>query len=288
MYRVCIYSKSKLLSKQNNACDPNNIMKFTLDVENNPTGWPDHTQLPESDGTFVKNFQEHPQSILLTDSITPVLQSIHPDGNYCIGQDSGIYWRLTEPLERGAEAPDWFYVPNVPPTIDGQLRRSYVMWQEFVAPLIVLEFVSGNGAEERDRTPLLRSGQQETKPGKFWIYENVIRPAFYGIYEVTKASVEVYHLIEDRYQLVAANERGHYPIAPLGVELGIWQGRYQNVELPWLRWWDSAGNLLLSGAERAQQEQQRADREQERAQQAEDQLEQLRAQLRSAGIEPQL
>jgi Uma2 family endonuclease len=288
MYRVCIYSKSKLLSKQNNACDPNNIMKFTLDVENNPTGWPDHTQLPESDGTFVKNFQEHPQSILLTDSITPVFQSIHPDGNYCIGQDSGIYWRLTEPLERGAEAPDWFYVPNVPPTIDGQLRRSYVMWQEFVAPLIVLEFVSGNGAEERDRTPLLRSGQQETKPGKFWIYENVIRPAFYGIYEVTKASVEVYHLIEDRYQLVTANERGHYPIEPLGVELGIWQGRYQNVELPWLRWWDSAGNLLLSGAERAQQEQQRADREQERTQQAEDQLEQLRAQLRSAGIEPQL
>ncbi len=295
MYRVWIYSKSKLLSKPNNACDPNNIMKFTLDVENNPTGWPDHTQLPESDGTFVKNFQEHPQSILLTDSITPVFQSIHPDGNYCIGQDSGIYWRLTEPLERGAEAPDWFYVPNVPPTIDGKLRRSYVMWQEFVAPLIVLEFVSGNGAEERDRTPLLRSGQQETKPGKFWIYENVIRPAFYGIYEVTKASVEVYHLIEDRYQLVAANERGHYPIEPLGVEVGIWHGRYQNVELPWLRWWDSAGNLLLSGAERAQQEQQiaeqerqRADREQERAQQAEDQLEQLRAQLRSAGIEPQL
>ena len=288
MYRVCIYSKSKLLSKQNNACDLNNIMKFTLDIENNPTGWPDHTQLPESDGTFVKIFQEHPQSILLTDSITPVFQSIHPDGNYCIGQDSGIYWRLTEPLERGAEAPDWFYVPNVPPTIDGQLRRSYVMWQEFVAPLIVLEFVSGNGAEERDRTPLLRSGQQETKPGKFWIYENVIRPAFYGIYEVTKASVEVYHLIEDRYQLVAANERGHYPIAPLGVELGIWQGRYQNVELPWLRWWDSAGNLLLTGFERAQQEQQRADREQERAQQAEDRLEQLRAQLRSAGIEPQL
>ena len=141
----------------------------------------------------------------------------------------------------------------------------------------------------------MRSGQQESKPGKFWIYENAIRPAFYGIYEVTKASVEVYHLIENRYQLVAANERGHYPIEPLGVELGIWQGRYQNVELPWLCWWDSAGNLLLSGAERAQQEQQiaqqerqRADREQERSQQAEDQLEQLRAQLRSAGIEPQL
>ena len=256
-------------------------MKFTLDVENNPTGWPDHTQLPESDGTFVKNFQELPQSILLTDSINPVFQNIHPDGNYCIGQDSGIYWRLTEPLERGAEAPDWFYVPNVPPTLDGKLRRSYVMWQEFVSPLIVLEFVSGNGAEERDRTPLLRSGQQETKPGKFWIYENVIRPAFYGIYEVNRASVEVYHLVDNSYHLVQANDRNHYPIQPLRVELGIWQGRYQNAELPWLRWWDSAGNLLLTGFERAEQERQRADRTQH-------QLDQLRAQLRSAGIEPEL
>ena len=277
-------------------------MKFSLDVENNPTGWPDHTQLPESDGTFVKNFQEHPQSILLTDSITPVLERIHADGNYCIGQDSGIYWRLTDPLEKGAEAPDWFYVPNVPPTLDGEYRRSYVMWQEFVSPFIILEFVSGNGSEERNKTPLLRSGKQETKPGKFWIYENVIHPVFYGIYEVSKASVEVYYLTQGRYQLVTANDRGHYPIAELGVELGIWQGSYQNMELPWLRWWDNQGNLLLTGFERvdreqeiAQQQRQRADREQEIAQQqrqradrAEDELEQLRAQLRSAGIEPQL
>ena len=244
-------------------------------AQSNPTlTLPDHTQLPESDGSFVKNFQEHPQSILLTDSITPVLERIHPDANYCIGQDSGIYWRLTEPLERGAEAPDWFYVPNVPPTLDGQSRRSYVMWQELISPLIVLEFVSGNGAEERDRTPLLRTGKQETKPGKFWIYENVIHAGFYAIYEVSKASVEVYALMENSYRLVAANERGHYPIEPLGVELGIWQGRYQNMELPWLRWWDSEGNLLLAGSERANR--------------AEQELEQLRAQLRSAGIEPEL
>jgi hypothetical protein len=39
-----------------------------------PPPFPDHTQLPESDGTFVKNLQNHPQSIILTDSIGPVLQ----------------------------------------------------------------------------------------------------------------------------------------------------------------------------------------------------------------------
>jgi hypothetical protein len=47
------------------------------------TTLPDHTQLPESNGTFVfakraegKNWQEHPQSILLTDSITPILKQL--------------------------------------------------------------------------------------------------------------------------------------------------------------------------------------------------------------------
>jgi Uma2 family endonuclease len=235
------------------------------------TPLPDHTELPESDGTFVKNFQEHPQSILLTDSIQPVLQQQHPDGQYCIGQDSGIYWRITEPPERGAEAPDWFYVPNVSPTINGQVRRSYVLWQEYVAPLIVLEFVSGNGSEERDRTPIT---------GKFWVYEQAIRVPFYAIYEVKKASVEVYHLIENHYELVPANERGRYPITAMGVELGIWQGQYQNVELPWLRWWDLQGNLLLTGEERAEQERQRAEQEHQRA-------ERLAAQLRALGIEPE-
>jgi Uma2 family endonuclease len=234
------------------------------------TPLPDHTQLPESNGTFVKNLQEHPQSILLTDSLYPLLQDRHPDGQYCIGQDSGIYWRMTDPPEKGAEAPDWFYVPNVPPTLNGQMRRSYVLWQEYIAPLIVLEFVSGSGEEERDRTPIT---------GKFWVYEQAMRVPFYGIYEVAKAQVEVYHLIENAYQLLSANDRGHFPIAPLGIELGIWQGCYQNAELPWLRCWDLNGNLLLTGDERATKESQRADLEKQRA-------DRLADYLRSQGIDP--
>ena len=220
------------------------------------THLPNHTELPESDGTFVKNFQEHPQSILLTDSIRPVLQKLHPDGQYAIGQDCGIYWRLTDPPEKGAEAPDWFYVPNVPPLLNGLVRRSYVLWQEYIAPLIVLEFVSGDGLEERDNTPIT---------GKFWVYEQAIRVPFYGIYEVKTASVEVFHLVDGRYQRVVANERGHYPILQLGVELGIWQGLYGNMELPWLRWWDSQGNLLLNGDERVKQEHDITEQERQRA-----------------------
>lgn len=230
-----------------------------------PTSLPDHTQLPESDGNFVKNFQEHPQSILLTTSITPILQQHHPDGQYCIGQDSGIYWRITEPPQRGVVSPDWFYVPDVPPMLEGQYRRSYVLWQEIVAPLIVLEFVSGDGSEERDNTPY---------EGKFWVYERAIRVPYYGIYEVSRASVEVYQLVNGSYQLIPVNERGHYPIEPLGVEIGIWQGRYQNMEFSWLRWWDAQGNLLLTAEERFEQERQRAER--------------LAAQLRALGVDPEV
>jgi hypothetical protein len=118
--------------------------------------------------------------------------------------------------------------------------------------------------------------------GKFWVYEQAIRVPYYGIYEVAKAQVEVYHLIDNNYQLMKPNERGHYPIAPMGVELGIWQGFYLNAELPWLRWWDAQGNLLLTGEERAEVERQKRER-------IVDKLRSLSAeQLNALGIDPEM
>ncbi len=257
---------------------------------------PDHKQLPESDGTFVKNFQEHPQSIVLTSSIAPVLEKLHPDGRYCIGQDSGIYWRMMEPPEKGAEAPDWFYVPNVSPLLDGEYRRSYVLWKESVAPLIAIEFVSGSGKEERDATPPSAS----EKAGKFWVYEQAIRIPFYAIFDAWKDILEVYHLVDGRYAKMEPNDRGHFAIAPMAVELGLQQEIQQREMTTWLRWWDEDGNLLLTGDERAVQSdaianQQRAIADQERAiadqerliaNQERQQKEKLEAYLRSLGINP--
>jgi hypothetical protein len=78
---------------------------------------------------------------------------------------------------------------------------------------------------------------------------------------------------------MSANERGHYPIPPMGVELGIWQGQYEEMELPWLRWWDSEGNLLLTGDERSQLLASQLEQERQRA-------EQLAERLRQMGINP--
>jgi hypothetical protein len=78
------------------------------------------------------------------------------------------------------------------------------------------------------------------------------------------------------------NERGHYAIAPMGVELGIWQGYYPNADLPWLRWWDAQGSLLLTGDERAEVERQKRERI----------VEKLRnlspEQLNALGIDPEM
>jgi hypothetical protein len=159
------------------------------------------------------------------------------------------------------------------PSAEGSQALHFIFesaWQEIVSPLVVLEFVSGDGQEERDRTPF---------EGKFWVYEQAIRVPFYGIYEAAKSSVEVYHLVDGYYRLLLANERGHFPFEPLGVELGIWQGHYQNADLPWLRWWNGQGDLLLTGEERADQAESLLEQERLR-------VERLAEQLRALGADP--
>jgi Uma2 family endonuclease len=42
------------------------------------------------------------------------------------------------------------------------------------------------------------------------------------------SKLEVYHLIEGVYQKMTPNPGGHYPITPMQLELGLWQGTYQN------------------------------------------------------------
>jgi Uma2 family endonuclease len=185
---------------------------------------------------------------------------------------------MMEPPEKGAEAPDWFYVPNVPPLLDGEYRRSYVLWKEYVAPLIAIEFVSGNGAEERDATP----PSETDKAGKFWVYEQAIRIPFYVIFDGFRDSLEAYQLINGRYTKIQTNDRGHYAIPPMGVELGL---LLEN-GVSWLRWWDESGNLLLTGDERAVRAEAIADQQKEIADQERQQKEKLANYLRAIGVDP--
>ncbi|GET42243.1 hypothetical protein MiSe_70570 [Microseira wollei NIES-4236] len=171
----------------------------------------------------------------------------------------------------------------------------------YAVPLIAIKFASGDGSEERDNTPLSRlpeGGNQ--KPGNFWVYEQIIRIPYYAIYIIQSGELEVYNWVNTRYRRLQPNDRGHYPIELMGVELGVWEGSYQNQTQQWLRWWDSEGNLLLTGSERArleglhaeqerqraEAERQRAEAERQRADREQQQKERLAAYLRSQGIDP--
>ena len=221
-----------------------------------PAALPNHLQLPWRDGVPVRDATENSQSMLLKESLSPLLSQLYPEDRYFIGADVGIYWRLVEERLRGAKSPDWYLVTDVPHLLDGEFRRSYVMWHEQRLPLIVLEFAPSYSTEEHDRTP---------EEGKFWVYENRIRPTYYGIFWTDRAELEMYHHTGKKFKRMKPNKRGHFPIAPLPVELGMWPGRYVDDDSTWLRWWDAQGNLLPTAEERA---------------------ERLAAKLRDLGVDP--
>ncbi|MFM6138296.1 MAG: hypothetical protein ACKO3K_05100 [Cuspidothrix sp.] len=74
--------------------------------------------------------------------------------------------------------------------------------------------------------------------------------------------------------------------------LGVWIGNYKGVEMPWLRWYDSHGNWVLTGEEQKIKllEEEKTKLNQITQQLEEERLktEKLLAQLKSLGIEPDL
>ena len=239
--------------------------------------WPSHLELPSEDGLPVENANEQNQNAVLTSSLRPLLQARHPDGNYFIGQDVGIYYHFTEPPLEGCRAPDWYYVPGVPPFLNGLIRHSYVLWRELRPPLLLIEQVSRTGAEERDRTP---------NTGKFWIYENVVQARYYLIFDPWRDTLEGYVLRHGQYAPLRPNNRGRLAIPPLKIEAGLWRGELGFLDGMWLRFFTAAGDLLLTGEEMAEQERERAEEQRLRAEAATAENQRLRQQLRALGFDP--
>lgn len=104
----------------------------------------------------------------------------------------------------------------------------------------------------------------------------MIRPAYYGIYEVKLGRIKLYELVRGRYRLVRPNEHEHFPIESLGVALGIWQGKFIDMTLPWMRWYTNEGILLPISKELAEFERHRAELAEQRAELAEEQAQQAR------------
>ena len=165
------------------------------------------------------------------------------------------------------KAPDWGYIPNIRVGRE-EVKRSYTPQLQGNIPAIVMEFLSDTEGSEYSNKPTY-------PPGKWFFYERVLQVPNYVIFEPDTGDLEIYQLDgSGRYQLQDPDTNNRYPIAQIGLFLGRWQGTRENRTGYWLRWWDENGQLLLWGVEKSQQLAEKAER--------------LAAQLRAAGIEPEV
>jgi Uma2 family endonuclease len=172
------------------------------------------------------------------------------------------------------KAPDWAYIPKISVNRE-EVTRSYTPQLQGDIPVIVMEFLSDTDGTEYSVKPTY-------PPGKWFFYERILKVPNYIIFEPDSGSLEMYRLTTtEQYILQDPDENKRYWIAEMNLYLGVWQGMRENRTGYWLRWWDEQGQILLWGAELAEQQRQRAEQEQQRA-------ERLAAQLRAAGIEPEV
>jgi hypothetical protein len=135
-----------------------------------------------------------------------------------------------------------------------------------------MEFLSDTDAGKYSAKPTY-------PPGQWFFYEQVVQVPFYVLFDPASGNLEVYRFQEGRYQLLSPQANSRYPIPPLQLELGVWQGYKEGRNGFWLRWWRSEGELLLWGTESLKQERQKLEQERQRA-------ERLAAYLRQQGVDP--
>jgi Uma2 family endonuclease len=210
------------------------------------------------------------QAALLTETCKPT--GYEPE-EILLASDLNLYYdpRHTNWYKR----PDWYMVLGVPRANQQQeLRLSYLIWQEGVTPLLIVELLSP-GTEDDDLGQRLREINQT--PTKWEVYERILRVPYYVVYDRYENNLRAFKISGLRYEAIAISENRFW-IEELKMGLGLWQGAYQGAEGLWLRWYDHTG-WLLTLEEKAEAESQRAEAESQRA-------EKLAAYLRSQGIDP--
>jgi hypothetical protein len=165
----------------------------------------------------------------------------------------------------------WFHTWGQPPLVPdallslevapaGDLRtkegHSYFQWLMGKSPDVVIEIVSYR-----------RGGEEDFKMKSY----ARLRALFYVIYDPD-------NLLQGGILRAFGLQRSKYePVDPrwlpdIGLGLILWEGTFEGQRQSWLRWCDQNGQVIPTGAERAEE--------------ADAKIQRLTAQLRALGIEP--
>lgn len=228
-----------------------------------PEHLPNYDALVTEDDQPVDNSFSERQMRLLADALYASWQRAGEDKRFLAFANVGLFFSIYSP----PLVPDFLLSLDVDPPAGNLMEKrnhSYFIWEYGKPPDVVIEIVSN------------REGGEDN--AKLAAYAR-IGVTYYVIFdpdeELQAGVLRVYELLPQRQYEPLAEPW----LSAVGLGLTLWEGEYQGIAATWLRWRDEHGNLLLTGAERAEQQRQRAE-------QAEARIARLTARLREAGIEP--
>ncbi|WNZ27451.1 Uma2 family endonuclease [Leptolyngbya sp. NK1-12] len=261
----------------------------------------DISHLVIEDDTPVDNFQSEEQQRLL---VEPLYSSKVLPTPFLAAANVGLFYKLKgDPI-----VPDVMLSLGVQRSEDYSQRRnrSYFVWEFGKVPDVCLEIVSN---QEGDELVLSQKSHQKGKTvSKKDIYAQ-IGVRYYVVFdplqqiqgpeEMNGALLRIWSIAADGYIELTPPE-GITAVGQsvwlngVGLGLTLWEGQFEEeITRLWLRWCDRDGQVIPTGAERANQAETRANQEETRANQAETRANQAEArarllaeQLRALGINP--
>ncbi|AFY46726.1 hypothetical protein Nos7524_0822 [Nostoc sp. PCC 7524] len=226
---------------------------------------PSSEELPNSEDTPVDNEIQD----LIPSLLKATLALVWSDRwDWYFGVDMGIYYDPKKP----AIVPDGFLSVGVKRFIDGDLRLSYVLWEEENPPILAIEVASPK-----------HLGEYSTKKD-IYAEMGVLYYVVYNTFRRKKPPLEVYRLEDGEYFLMTGN-----PIwlPEIGLGIGRERGLYQGIAREWLYWYDEQKRRLLTPEERIMEAEERASIEAQGRLDAEERVQKLEERLKALGYEPE-
>ena len=205
---------------------PEALLESTLVAEA-----PDIRHIITEDDTPVDNIFSAKQQRLL---VEPLYSSWHPEQPFLADANVGVFYAVYQP----PVVPDMFLSLDVEPPENLWLKenRSYFVWRYGKPPEVAIEVVSNKQGGEADK--------------KLRIYARM-GVWYYVIFDpgrfIQQDPLRIYELSIGRY--IPKND---LHLSQIHLDLCLWEGEFEGMHAQWLRWCDSEGQLIPTGAERAE------------------------------------
>jgi Uma2 family endonuclease len=206
---------------------------------------PNVANLVLEDDAPLDNFQTEKQQRLL---VEPLYSSWKVDEPFIAAANVGIF---SSDEEEGA-APDAFLSLGVSMPADWSQKqnRSYLVWRFGKFPEVAIEVVSNRKGNELAR-------KDPEKPCKKEAYARM-GIAYYAVFDPLQQIQEEGQMDGQPLKVFELRGKRYVELSQpfwmdgAGLGLTLWDGKFEGVPSQWLRWCDLNGQVISTGAERAE------------------------------------